>query len=51
MNPLQAAAGAVRAVRPLGEVGRPPGLTAYPQGRMHVGTPGRLPNVIERGQG
>ncbi|HEX6338827.1 MAG TPA: hypothetical protein VFZ85_17870 [Jiangellaceae bacterium] len=41
----------VRAARLLGEAGRPPELSAYLQGRMHVGTSGRLPNVIERGQG
>ena len=40
-----------RAALPLGEVGRPPGLSTYPQGRMHAGTSGRLPNVIERSQG
>jgi hypothetical protein len=48
MNPSQAAA---RAARPLAQVGRPPGPSAHVQGRMHVGTSGRLPNVIERGQG
>ena len=41
---------AARAACPLGEVGRPPELSAYLQGRMHVGKSGRLPNVIERGR-
>jgi hypothetical protein len=48
MNPPQAA---TRVAGPIGYVGRAPELSAYQQGRMHVGMSGRLPNVIERGQG